>query len=184
MFVRTPRLTLRPGWPEDAPALHAAIAHESVIRNLSGPPWPYRLEDAVAELSVPHAPAQLRMLIFRHDGRRVSLIGGVGIGPVEDEPMAFGCWLAPSAWGRGYATEAGRAALDCARMLGIRHVTAAHPADNPASGRVLRRLGFRPVGRSERYSRGRGRTVACIELAIDPGAPNLSAGPDDVPMAA
>ena len=28
MFARTERLTLRPGWPEDADALHAAIARD------------------------------------------------------------------------------------------------------------------------------------------------------------
>ena len=29
MFALTPRLTLRPGWPEDAPALARAIGHEA-----------------------------------------------------------------------------------------------------------------------------------------------------------
>ena len=33
MFARTPRLTLRPGWPEDAPALTQAIAHYDVARS-------------------------------------------------------------------------------------------------------------------------------------------------------
>lgn len=32
MFARTERLTLRPGWIEDAPALLAAIGHEAVVR--------------------------------------------------------------------------------------------------------------------------------------------------------
>ena len=34
MFARTPRLLLRPGFPEDAPALVAAIADEAIVRNL------------------------------------------------------------------------------------------------------------------------------------------------------
>ena len=34
MFARTPRLLLRPGFPEDAPALAAAIADLAIVRNL------------------------------------------------------------------------------------------------------------------------------------------------------
>ena len=40
MFARTKRLTLRPGWPEDAPALTQAIGHEAVIAKLTRAPWP------------------------------------------------------------------------------------------------------------------------------------------------
>ena len=43
MFARTPRLLLRPGFPEDAPALAAAIADEAIARNLANVPWPYRM---------------------------------------------------------------------------------------------------------------------------------------------
>ena len=46
MFARTKRLTLRPGWPEDAPAVARAIGHEEVVRMLAKAPWPYRLADA------------------------------------------------------------------------------------------------------------------------------------------
>ncbi len=35
MFARTPRLLLRPGFPEDAPALAGAIADEAIVRNLA-----------------------------------------------------------------------------------------------------------------------------------------------------
>ena len=48
MFARTPRLLLRPGFPEDAPALAAAIADKAIGRNLVSVPWPYRMRDAEA----------------------------------------------------------------------------------------------------------------------------------------
>ena len=48
MFARTERLTLRPPWPEDAPALLAAIGHAEVARMLARVPWPYGAEDAAA----------------------------------------------------------------------------------------------------------------------------------------
>src|SRR5690606_28343339 len=56
MFARTDRLLLRPGWAEDAPALHAAIAEPAVVRNLARAPWPYRLTDAQAFLAGADTP--------------------------------------------------------------------------------------------------------------------------------
>jgi hypothetical protein len=51
MFVRTPRLLLRPGWSQDAAALFEAIGDERIVRNLATAPWPYRPGDAEAWLA-------------------------------------------------------------------------------------------------------------------------------------
>jgi len=40
MFHRSERLLLRPAWPEDWQAVHAAIADEGIVRNLATAPWP------------------------------------------------------------------------------------------------------------------------------------------------
>lgn len=168
MFARTERLTLRPGWIEDAPALRAAIGHEAVVRNLSRAPWPYTLADAKAFLAGWRDDAGPTFLIFAHDGGHCDLIGGIGIGPLGDVPNMLGYWLSPTAWGRGYATEAGRAVLDIATSLGMNRIEAGHYVDNPASGAVLRRLGFTATGtRSAVHSRGRGMEVETIDHAID-----------------
>src|SRR3546814_3093880 len=63
MFARTKRLTLRPGWPEDAPALSRAIGHETVVAKLARAPWPYALEDAETFLALPRGAAQPSFLI-------------------------------------------------------------------------------------------------------------------------
>lgn len=167
MFVRTQRLTLRPGWPEDAPALARAIDHEAVVRNLARAPWPYSLE--AAETFLQHW-TEMCFLVFEHQAGAVALIGCISIDAVRDEPHELGYWFTPSAWGKGYATEAARGVLDAARALGIRRVTAGHFVDNPASGKVLRKLGFQPTGRVEPlWSKGRGCEVPCarFELALE-----------------
>ena len=169
MFARTPRLTLRPGWIEDAPALARAVAHESVVMKLARLPWPYELIDAETYLSMPVARGEAACLIFAHDeGATPRLVGGCGIhrGTQNHE---LGYWLTPDAWGRGYATEAGKAMLGIARYgLGHRRIDAHHYIDNPASGRVLRKLGFVATGRIEpRPSRARGGNVASATYAID-----------------
>jgi RimJ/RimL family protein N-acetyltransferase len=135
-------------------------------------PWPYALGDAESFLADPRPEGGLFCLILSHEGRdggAPALVGGIGVRPAErgDE---LGYWLTPDAWGRGYATEAGRAVLGMARhALGCRRLVASHYVDNPASGRVLRKLGFRPTGRTEQQhsvARGAVGEVALFELDL------------------
>ena len=166
MFALTKRLTLRPGWTEDAPALARAIGHEAVVRNLARAPWPYTLGDAEAYLALPRAADEPRFQIAtRADAR---LIGGIALIRETDGVFELGYWLAPEAWGRGYATEAGRAVLANARdTMRLSQLRARHHVDNPASGRVLRKLGFVETGRGRTFSLARGGDVASVEMALD-----------------
>ena len=60
-------------------------------------------------------------------------------------------------WGQGYATEAGRAVVAIAdESLRLPHLRASHALDNPASGRVLAKLGFAPDGVAKLHSLARG----------------------------
>ncbi len=146
MFARTKRLMLRPSWPEDAPALAAAIGEARVARMLTRVPHPYTLADAQAFVALPRSAHDARFLVFAHEGDAPELVGGIGISDEGGTPQ-LGYWLKPDAWGRGYATEAGRAVIDMARhALPIGRLGAWHFLDNPASGRVLHKLGFRPTG--------------------------------------
>ncbi|HEX8064462.1 MAG TPA: GNAT family N-acetyltransferase [Allosphingosinicella sp.] len=171
MFVRTERLLLRPGWSQDAPALFEAIGEERIVRNLATAPWPYRPADAEAFLATERRPAEASLLIFRRTEAAPELIGGIGFGRRPTGRTEFGYWIARRHWGRGYATEAGRAVLEAARdSLRLKRLDAGHFLDNPASGRVLEKLGFRPVGRiAPRYSIGRGEAAPCrlFELEFD-----------------
>ncbi|MBS0504796.1 MAG: GNAT family N-acetyltransferase [Proteobacteria bacterium] len=165
MFVRTPRLLLRQGWIEDAPQLARTI-EEAIARNTTRMPWPYPLAAAENWLSRDqhaHAPT---CLVFARTAGNPRLIGGVGLHP-DKHGHELGYWIARPYWGLGFATEAAGALLRAAReSLRIDRIHAGHFADNPASGRVLRKLGFRPTGRTERrFSAARGHDVACLLYA-------------------
>jgi RimJ/RimL family protein N-acetyltransferase len=143
MFAITERLLLRPGWPEDAPALARAIGDARIVRNLTRVPWPYALGDAERFLAAPCDPLRPHFLICLRD--RPQPIGGIAI--CGDEPE-LGYWIARGHWGRGYATEAGRAVIALAdASLRLPRLKSSHAIDNPASGKVLRKLGFTPTGR-------------------------------------
>ena len=85
--------------------------------------------------------------------------------------VELGYWIARRFWGQGFATEAGMAVLAIAAALGHSEATAAHFLDNPASGKVLRKLGFEPTGRiEERFSCGRGSAAQAVQYQrlLDP----------------
>jgi RimJ/RimL family protein N-acetyltransferase len=168
MFARTSRLTLRPGWPEDAPALATAIAHRDVARMTSRIPWPYALADAEAFLSLPQESMRPTCLVFAHERACAAprLVGGVALWDAAGD-AELGYWLTPDAWGRGYATEAATAMLDHAHhALGLRRVQAGHFADNPASGRVLRKLGFVATGTQPYHSLARDGLAMAMRYAL------------------
>lgn len=146
MFARTPRLLLRPGFPEDARALVNAIAEEAIVRNLATAPWPYRMRDAEAYLASPRDPVLPSLLIFERGEGAPQLVGSCGLGRRPSGAVELGYWIARPFWGRGLATEAGIALIEIARALGLRQLEGSHFIDNPASARVLEKLGFQSTG--------------------------------------
>ncbi|OJY69718.1 MAG: GNAT family N-acetyltransferase [Sphingobium sp. 66-54] len=160
MFARTPRLLLRPGWIDDTAALAAALNEQSLSRTLARVPFPYTEEDARGFLAQPADLRHPHLLAFSRTRGQPRLVGGCGIDPAGDGTVELGYWIARPYWGLGFATEAAGALVQAARALGHRRIRARHAVDNPASGRVLRKLGFRPTGDLVRiHSRARGEDV-------------------------
>ncbi len=166
MFHLTRRLFLRPAWPEDWEAIYQGIADEQVVRNLARAPWPYSPDDARYFAELPHDPSSPRFMITL--AGKAELIGCIGLDRHGDE-IEMGYWIARKYWGQGYATEAGRGAAEIARMMGYSRVRASHYLDNPASGKVLRKIGFLPTGSTEKLdclARGTPVDAAAYEMNL------------------
>lgn len=146
MFIRSERLFLRPGWPEDWEELFQQIANESIVRNLARAPWPYEPEHARTFAAMPQAGRTPHFVITLPDAGGARIIGGIGLQP-DEEGVELGYWIAREHWNNGFATEATRALLRLAVTLGHRGLRAHHFVDNPASARVLAKSGFRPTGK-------------------------------------
>ncbi len=172
MFARTDRLLLRPGFAEDARALALALDDERVTRNLSHLPHPYGIADAQDWLARDHPPLLPHMLMVRRTQGVGDVIGCIGFNAMDDGRIEIGYWVRRDCWGLGYASEAGRAAMAMARAHHLPRLHAVYYADNPASGRVLQKIGFRATGaRTIRHSRARGGPVEAIVMVEDMAEP-------------
>jgi RimJ/RimL family protein N-acetyltransferase len=158
-----------------------------VARNLAQEPWPYGADNAAWFAGQPHDARFPELLITRPDtANGPKLLGCIGLIAPRDGgyDAELGYWLAEEQWGQGYASEAGQAMLGIAQAIGHRAIGAHHFGDNPASGRVLARLGFRPVGRATLPCRARGRDVAAHRFALDLAEPGNGDDGSDMRRAA
>lgn len=170
MFARTERLLLRPSWPEDACNLYGAIADEAIVRNLARAPWPYTTKDAAGFIALDHDPNYPNFLLMLRTDGASRLVGSCGLAE-SDGDAELGYWISRPYWGLGFASEAARAVVGVAKAIGHERLISGHFTDNPASGHVLRKLGFSATGKTElRHSLGRGEHVPCALYEKELGA--------------
>ena len=147
--LETERLHLRPRTLDDLEDCLAMDLDPMVHRYiyLDGPPEPaVHREELKRRLS---SGWPRRGAVWVVEWReRPGLLGWCGLFPLEDTGLIeIGYRYVPAAWGRGVASEAGRAVLDHGfRVFAFDPIVAvAHP-DNTASRRVLEKLGLRYEG--------------------------------------
>jgi len=153
--LTTERLTLRSFLITDAEAVRTLAGDEEVARNTLNIPHPYEREHA--EDWITSQPGQFqRREAVTYAAIRASdgvLVGAVGlILDAANDSAELGYWIGREYWGQGYATEAARAVVGWAfRSLGLNRVHASHFPRNPASGRVLEKLGMQHEGRLRQH---------------------------------
>ncbi len=145
--IQTQRLTLRAPAKADVERVAAYCADHDVARMTTRMPWPYtraHAEDFVARCGVQDRSRDNTFAIHLADE---GMVGTLGMFTTADGEIELGYWIGRPYWGRGFATEATRGALEWARgRWNKRYVTAGHFADNDASGRVLVKAGFLYTG--------------------------------------
>ncbi|HWF75970.1 MAG TPA: GNAT family N-acetyltransferase [Caulobacteraceae bacterium] len=165
--LRTERLTLRPFELSDAARVAEILSNWNVTRMIAMASWPATLDGERAWLATHvedwRAGSAYRFAVIRQG----ALIGCADVDEIAGDLGEIGYWFDEAAWGCGYATEAARGVMDFARRsLGIARFKSGHAADNPASGAVLRKLGFQAVGERELFYRPRQALVRRIRYAL------------------
>ncbi len=149
--LETHRLRLRPLEASDAPLIQQAASAREIADTMISIPHPYPPGEAEKYVAGQQAQQEAgRGVVFvieRKEDR-----GFCGLLELRDIVAEFShgemsFWLKADAWGRGYMTEAVRAAVGFGfEQLGLNRLHAFHMLRNPASGRVLAKIGFLQEG--------------------------------------
>ncbi len=144
------RLDLRPFHLDDAPLVQRLAGDRAIAHTTLRIPHPY--PDGAAKVWIgTHAPAfaddaQCTLAVVSHEAGQ--LIGAIHLGIDRTADSAeLGYWIGRAWWGQGYATEAAQTLVRFGfRELRLHRIHATHLTRNPASGRVMQKLGMRHEG--------------------------------------
>ena len=147
--LHTERLELRPFTLADAPRVRALAGEREVASTTLNIPHPY--EEGMAEAWIrSHDPAWMRRerVTYAITTEADGLVGAISLGLVLVHRRAeLGYWIGVPYWNRGYATEAARAVIGFGfDTLGLERIHATHLTRNPASGRVMQKVGMQFEG--------------------------------------
>jgi [ribosomal protein S5]-alanine N-acetyltransferase len=158
------RLVLRPFTPADAPEVQRLAGSPEVSSTTLNIPDPY--EDGMAEAWIArHGPefAADAMVVLAITVDTV-LVGAISLRLERAHRRAeLGYWIGRPYWGQGYATEAANTILEYGfSTLALNRIQATHLTRNPASGRVMQKVGMRLEGiqREHFWKNGRPETIA------------------------
>ncbi|MEM1266175.1 MAG: GNAT family N-acetyltransferase [Pseudomonadota bacterium] len=151
----TERLTLRPLRHADAGLIELYAGNARVARMTSSIPHPYPPGSAAAFIEKTLRSGALTWAIDHNGSSEGQIIGVIGL----REDTEIGYWLGEPFWSTGFATEAVDAVIGEARRRGLPELRARVFQDNPASARVLTKVGFAYEAAGEVYSAARAAVV-------------------------
>jgi [ribosomal protein S5]-alanine N-acetyltransferase len=149
--LETERLVLGALRHDDAAELERLCGAREIADTTISIPHPYSRADA--ERFIAHQPEawargdELVLAVRRRE--EGGLVGCVSLREIDRVHLQaeLGYWIGVPYWGQGYATEAAQAIVRYGlETLGLNRIYAHHMARNPASGRVLERVGMEREG--------------------------------------
>ncbi len=162
LILQGERILVRPVWPSDAEDIFRNIQDKLIFENTLRLPWPYKKENLESFMryvrrSRRKGMAYVMSIVF--EGEVVGIIDLMGI-DFEHEQGELGYWIGKKFRGKGIMTEAGHLMLGLAfEKLKLNKVGAWAYDDNPASQKVMKKLGMKKEGhfRKHKFRAGRWR---------------------------
>lgn len=153
----TERLLLRSFILEDATDVQHLAGDRDIAATLATMPHPY--EDGMAERWIRSCYGKfekdeaLNFAITLKTDK--NLIGGIALRlDQKNERAELGYWIGKPYWNCGYATEAAKAVVAYSfKVLKLNRIYAYHFTRNPASGRVLEKVGMRYEGYRRQHTK-------------------------------
>ena len=166
--ITTERLTLRKPVLTDARVIARLLSNPDIARMTGSIPYPFFALSAEFWVMSKRSQWERGLSYAYAIIQNNELVGVLDIFINGDGDRELGYWVGEPYWGHGYITEAAKAVLDEGfDKLGAEYIDAGYFEDNPASGRVLEKLGF--VSKNETsnlFSVARGVRFPGIELRL------------------
>ena len=161
--LETQRLILRPFHLSDAPDVQRLAGAPEIAATTLNVPHPY--EDGMAEAWIEShaenfaARSQVTFAIVWRESDE--LCGCIGLGINQRHNRAeLGYWIGVPFWGQEICTEAAHEIVRYAFAdLNFHRVHATHMTSNPASGRVMQKIGMKHEGQLREHHQKDGRFV-------------------------
>jgi RimJ/RimL family protein N-acetyltransferase len=167
---KTRRLLLRAAQASDAPEIERLAGAREVAATTLNIPHPYPAGAAESWIARQaqgwEDGTDAGFAIFEGEGE--ALVGGIGLRVVAGHRRAeLGYWIAVPCWNRGYCTEAADEMLRYGfEELALHRIHASHFGNNPASGRVMEKIGMSHEGRRREHVLKWGEFLDLEEYAV------------------
>ncbi len=148
--LKTDRLILRAFTASDALMVQFLAGDYEIAKTTLNIPHPYKIEMADSWIASHKQEFQagrgVVWALVEQDEQE--LIGAAGLTITQRFNRAeLGYWIGKPYWGQGFATEAARRVLEYGFMeLKMNKIYATHMTLNPASGRVMQKIGMEKEG--------------------------------------
>jgi RimJ/RimL family protein N-acetyltransferase len=152
--IETERLELRTATMDDAARLLQLFTIPEVLRYTPpGPPWTIEKAQRSVERRIQSDREFGYSVMIVRDKATGEFLGNAGLQRIPDTPeIEMGYHYLPSAWGKGYGTEAAIAILGHGlRTVGLDRVIAICVPANIGSWRIMEKAGMRPEGYASYY---------------------------------
>ena len=163
MIIETERLIIRPFVESDYKRIYEVCNDFEVAKTTLSLPIPYTEEDAKSFITYTLNSAKENNyheygICFKDDPNNI--IGCIGLCSISSRSLKaeLGYWIDRNHWKKGIASEAAKAIINFAfKELKLHSVFARHFDMNPASGKVMQKIGMTYVGKMREHEQRLGK---------------------------
>ncbi|MGN7756225.1 GNAT family N-acetyltransferase [Chryseobacterium sp. 22532] len=166
--IETERLILSQLKEEDLPFVTEYLQDKIFSDVTSNIPYPYTGEHAKFWMKMSRESFENNTgYTFAVRNKEGQILGAIGLHDRDDDKAELGYWMGKPFWNKGYITEAATALIDFGfNELQINKIYATYFLDNPASGRIMEKIGMEKEALLKQHLKKDGKYIDVMMYSI------------------
>ncbi|GEN72124.1 GNAT family N-acetyltransferase [Chryseobacterium lathyri] len=166
--IETERLILSQLKEEDLPFVTEYLQDKIFSDVTSNIPYPYTGEHARFWMKMSWESFENNTgYTFAVRNKEGQILGAIGLHDRDDDKAELGYWMGKPFWNKGYITEAATALIDFGfNELQINKIYATYFLDNPASGRIMEKIGMEKEALLKQHLKKDGKYIDVMMYSI------------------